>query len=115
MAGTAQHGEEPCGHRSQQGDPFGVGAKELLGLLHHHLQSARLLEGRRTADDCDDGEHNAHRWFARLQTEDEDHEHKADARDQTEPKAPVPRTEQKSAKNNGDLKDNCEPRGGVEH
>ena len=105
MAGAAQHRQEPGGQRREDGDALWVGAQQFLRLLHHHLKAARLLQRGRAADHGDDGEHHADWRFARLEAEDEHHEHQADAGDQAEAEPAVAGAQQQGAEDDQDLQD----------
>lgn len=96
VAGTAQNGQEPGGKRSQDGDALWMRTQEFLRELHHHFEAPRLLQRSRTADDGNDGQHHVHRWLARSQAEDEDHDDKADTGDKVQTEAAVAGAENSS-------------------
>ena len=45
-------------------------AQQALGKLHHHIQPACRLQGGRTPDHSEDGQHHINRRFTGLQTKD---------------------------------------------
>ena len=85
-----------------------MSTQHALGHLHHDIQSARLLEGGRAADDGQDGEDDIDRSLARLQTETEDEDQQADPGDETEGDAALLRPDDEAGEDDDDLEDDAE-------